>query len=157
MKVLLIFCLLSYSYSFRKSLRLAETSIIRSNCQPILTVPTKPCPSLTHLHISLISPGTVTPPLPCVPVPMPYQWKLLESGKLVQSKLCLCFREKIRQIDSFPHCLALAFSREDLSWREITEAVPNRLGSGLKWKKSECSGGSAGSRCLSWSLFHLAA
>ena len=47
------------------SLRLEKTSkIIKSNRQPITTMPAKPCPEVPHLHVCWTPPGMVTPPLP---------------------------------------------------------------------------------------------
>jgi len=34
-----------------ESLRLEKTSKIKSNCQPIITTPAKPCPEVSHLHV----------------------------------------------------------------------------------------------------------
>jgi len=53
------------SYRIVESLRLEKASkIIKSNCQPITTVPAKPCPEVPHLHVFWRPPGMVTPPLP---------------------------------------------------------------------------------------------
>jgi len=44
---------------------LEKTSkIIKSNHQPIATVPAKPCPKVPHLHVFWTPPGMGTPPLP---------------------------------------------------------------------------------------------
>ena len=47
-----------------ESLRLEKTSkIIKSNCQPNTTIPTKPRPEVLHLHVFRTPPWMVTPPL----------------------------------------------------------------------------------------------
>ena len=53
-----------YIYRITESLRLEKTSKIKSNYQPITTVPAKPCPKVPYLRVFWTPPGMVTPPLP---------------------------------------------------------------------------------------------
>ena len=55
----------SSAHGIVESLMLEKTSkIIKSNCQPVTTMPSKPCPEVPYLHVFWTSPGMVTPPLP---------------------------------------------------------------------------------------------
>ena len=56
---------LAVSVRIIESLRLKKAStIIKSNHQPITTMPAKPCPEVPHLHVFWTPPGMVTPPVP---------------------------------------------------------------------------------------------
>ena len=64
-KLVPFFCTFLQTYGIIESLRLEKTSkIIKPNCQPTTTAPTRPCPVVPHLHVFWIHSGMVTPPLP---------------------------------------------------------------------------------------------
>ena len=86
-----------------ESLRLEKTSkIIRSNRQPIITMPSKPCPEEPYLHVFWTLPGMVTPPLPWAACSNALQLFQYRTFSWCNLRPCLCLLESFSSLGTKP-------------------------------------------------------